>query len=966
MSPKSAPIFSENLLSHYLGEFRLSNVTGIRDIKLQIDGFIEELNSGKIDNAKEEEIKQRFILIFFGDVLGFNYGNSTKYLLKLEKKSNTDGTRADAALGYFQVSGDVDDVRAVIEVKGPNCNLDKKQNGTAYNNQTPVEQAFAYAPKAGGKCKWVIVSNIIETRIYLSTDASKYQSFHFGDLIKEEKLKELFFLFHKDRFIKKNEKASTDLLLERVSKLLPKDEKPLHIIDQLYKSLKRFEGLGFVDPNYLASLKPFNILDEYVWYYNANNLFTINSEIYYLLSNLTLQDSSVEISEILKDDINKNNVIEAKEKLNWAFTFLNHCHVHEISAIKNYNEIQLRNKNTIGFSIQHAFHFRNDKDGITKNINLLKSKECDCLLCNYRSLNFRTLLNKLKSSEGNNDLNNLEYAYGNYLAASNNFKATYNVLKSIERDSKGHDEKCITYFLSKMNLKLLHNLVFDYSHDDKEAILKEIKSVDLDKVIYDDIEFYVDNDVKKYLIDIKEDVLIYKVQDEIDEIVSEIEKVKLLYEKGGNRNGPNLPSKLWHEYTKLHSHINRNFIIYDTFIRYKELAKKMFKGLVLCSFIPDYDIVFNDFILTEAIIHIQQSELQEILKDIKSLNSNDKSIDILLEKLNNFLTSTYDDGFFNEPIENAIMSSQLNNHRFRDRYTSIFANLFTVLSRLEISKNNFEKCKNSLIKFLKVDNNLAWFDLKELSLFIEEKGFLFEIDDLVEILQLSIKSHKYGFNKYTKLLSKTSAALNKYYPEYRIENKQLVNRSIINSVADLGTRADYLHLCEFYNISNDECKNLFERAFEEELDRNFSATFYECLLRKCQFDYKKGNFFKQYINYVNTRRNGAYKFGKNEYTDLVFINFIFRVYQLKIQLSSDEISSLKELNDFENWLINPSEFDYIKFKATWLIDLHDTFLIKEISFNRAIFESIEDELLDKFNPILAEIKYLKTAKELID
>mgnify|MGYP007014086996 CR=1 FL=1 len=55
-----------------------------------------------------------------------------------------------------------------------------------------------------------------------------------------------------------------------------------------------------------------------------------------------------------------------------------------------------------------------------------------------------------------------------------------------------------------------------YEFEDREEIMNYIKSVDLDKVIYDEIEFNVDEDVKKYLIQIKDDDLIYKLQDKIE------------------------------------------------------------------------------------------------------------------------------------------------------------------------------------------------------------------------------------------------------------------------------------------------------------------------------------------------------------------------------------------------------------------------------------------------------------------
>ena len=62
------PIFSNSFLSHYLAEFKLSSITNIRTKILIIKGLIEELESGKLQSLKEEEIKPRFLhLIFLPD-----------------------------------------------------------------------------------------------------------------------------------------------------------------------------------------------------------------------------------------------------------------------------------------------------------------------------------------------------------------------------------------------------------------------------------------------------------------------------------------------------------------------------------------------------------------------------------------------------------------------------------------------------------------------------------------------------------------------------------------------------------------------------------------------------------------------------------------------------------------------------------------------------------------------------------
>jgi hypothetical protein len=63
---KAQPIFTINFLSHILSDFRVSSITGIREITQIIRSYIQELESGKLESFKEEEVKSRFVNDFFG------------------------------------------------------------------------------------------------------------------------------------------------------------------------------------------------------------------------------------------------------------------------------------------------------------------------------------------------------------------------------------------------------------------------------------------------------------------------------------------------------------------------------------------------------------------------------------------------------------------------------------------------------------------------------------------------------------------------------------------------------------------------------------------------------------------------------------------------------------------------------------------------------------------------------------
>ncbi len=953
------PIFSDNILSHYLSDFTLSLIPNIRKIELKISEWTIELKTGRIDSCKEESIKSRFLLSFFGDILGFNYGNATEWMLEEERKSTMDGTKVDGALGYFTKIFDEGKVRALIEVKDSKHNLDEEQKRTN-DKRTPVQQAFEYAPKMGGECKWVIVTNIKEIRFYSAGDQSKYQVFFLKDLVNETKLKELLFLFHKDRLIKKKDKAQTDLLLEKSGILFGKPDKSIHIIDKIYNCLIRFEGFGFVDPCYIVTLYPFNILNEHVWQYHNRNLFTINGNIFELLNEIDIENDEVVFSDQLINDIETANVIDAKTKLETAFKFLNHCQINQITAIKDFKKVEERNKSTIGFSCRHSFSFKEGEEGITKSIYLLKNKQCDCLSCNYRSLNFNIFLGKLKTGFGNEDLNISEYAYGNYLAASNNFKTAYNIYKAIEKETKGKEGKEIEYFLTKQNIKYLHNLILDYQYDDSKEILNDIKSVDLDKVIYDEIEFCVDKDVKNYLIDVKENKLVYKLQDEIEEITFQIEKLKGLYDNGGDQlAGPNLPSDLFHAYYLLYLHVNTNYIVYDAFKRYKSLIEKVFKGLVTSYLTKEIGVnKFYEFFLTEAILHISPKDLQELLKGVDYLKTDRECVEKLIEKLNNFTTSYFNDGLFNNPYVNSLLKEHLTNFRFRDAFTNIFSNLFTILSRLEITKELFSNSRKPLLKYLKIESDLSWSDLKQFSYFLLRKGSLFEADELMEVLKIAVEGDRYGYSKYTNLIDTTAKAINKFYPRYMIDNVKLIETAILKCRSEDGNYANLKQLSHLVMICNDNCKQILLNTFEIELEKKFDIDLYETLLEKTDYNYDTKNYFQIYTEQINRTKGGsAYKFGKKELTDLVFINYAFILYKLNIDFGRIELKSFTNLNGFETWLLNPYEFEYNNFDPKWLTDLDNPIFLNRLKDNEKIKTSIELELKNSFEPVLAQIKY---------
>ena len=173
-------LFNQKLLTQKAQEeINLNDYIEKRKI---LNNWINSLEKGILAKSKEEEFQGEFLNDIFSLILGAvnkSSGND-EWNLQRESKTKIDGQKADGVIGFFDVNGK-DDVRAVIELKGPTISLDQRQKRSG-DTRTPVEQAFNYAPKYGKNCQWVIVSNYKEIRLYRSNDMTEYEVFFLENL----------------------------------------------------------------------------------------------------------------------------------------------------------------------------------------------------------------------------------------------------------------------------------------------------------------------------------------------------------------------------------------------------------------------------------------------------------------------------------------------------------------------------------------------------------------------------------------------------------------------------------------------------------------------------------------------------------------------------------------------------------------------------------------------------------------
>ncbi|MEQ1746551.1 MAG: type IIL restriction-modification enzyme MmeI [Saprospiraceae bacterium] len=156
-------------------------------------------HNGTIIKQSEIQLQKEFLNTLFVGCLGYRGKiGRDEWELDYEQTTETDSTRADGYLGFFTPEGRK--TIAVIELKGATTDLDRPQN-RKNDKRTPVEQAFSYVPKVGGDCRWVIVSNFTEIRLYHAQDQGRYEYFHITQLDQDEHLWRFLFLLHRERLL---------------------------------------------------------------------------------------------------------------------------------------------------------------------------------------------------------------------------------------------------------------------------------------------------------------------------------------------------------------------------------------------------------------------------------------------------------------------------------------------------------------------------------------------------------------------------------------------------------------------------------------------------------------------------------------------------------------------------------------------------------------------------------------------
>ncbi len=206
-----------------------------------IGTWIAADHDGKLD-VNETKLDSKFLHDIFGKALGYvgsvDAGDKPWTLDVQANVSQVGRKAADGALGFFR-KDERPEIRAVIELKGAHVNLDVAVG----RELSPVNQAWDYANRTPG-CRWVIVSNYRETRLYaVSQGKEKWHSFWLDKLADDTEFRTFCAVLSRNRLLGPDPASAA-----RVDQLLEASDRQLgDITSKVYAEFKELRASLFAD-----------------------------------------------------------------------------------------------------------------------------------------------------------------------------------------------------------------------------------------------------------------------------------------------------------------------------------------------------------------------------------------------------------------------------------------------------------------------------------------------------------------------------------------------------------------------------------------------------------------------------------------------------------------------------------------------------------------------------------------------
>ena len=207
-----ANLFGKNKLKELASRLKTTDLED--EIKL-IKIWHQDYHKGTLKQDKETSREQAYNQDFFIKILGYKEKPHSPY--SFEPKATTEaGDFPDTILGYTDKSKRINNISAVVELKGATIDLDRPQRRAG--NMSPVQQGFKYKIQYRD-CPFVVVSNFWEFRLYHDNQLD-YEKWTLDDLVNPAndylQFKTFYTLIHSDNLITSKGSSRTENLLSDI------------------------------------------------------------------------------------------------------------------------------------------------------------------------------------------------------------------------------------------------------------------------------------------------------------------------------------------------------------------------------------------------------------------------------------------------------------------------------------------------------------------------------------------------------------------------------------------------------------------------------------------------------------------------------------------------------------------------------------------------------------------------------
>ena len=719
-----------------------------------------------------------------------------------------------------------------------------------------------------------------------------------------------------------------------------------NLIDQIYLSLNRFSEFTSLPPSFVANLYPFNNSKQYVHNYERYSLLTKNHKLHELFFNqIEYQNDEVKFKPALDMKLSAELIKELENKLrdiirtlNFSLIFYLFKENEKPDSIGNY-----------GWSDTY------------KKLQVKLLTKCNCLKCRLNRFELSSVIAEVINStidETTNIQSDLGLAYANYKIG--NFNQSYRLFEEVANKA-WLAGKYFSYYIAKHNIKTLRNLIRWYERtlqeEEMKKILRELEDIDFDKLLFQ-IPFMGETEYQ-LLKSIRDDYILVRSEKEIENVYEKILSAYDGYKDGRSWvMGPFYPQAIDIEFHKIISFYTNNYIVIDEFSNFTKVCKKGIEALLI-SFATNDDYKdklkeFNKLFFDVVVFYGDAKEIKTLTQkyEINKLIFNKESLLEILESVNNFLKSFFEENtFFGRTTHtDKTTGSQLCNDFFKDKCRKKFDNIFMLLSGVELNKDLSKELIPNLLCFVKDENFLHRSNIEYLCSFIFKNYRLFSNQDFENLLKSVL----------TKLPVYMDGALLETISYAFKENNYLgiSDRDLIFKILSLSQSSDYKHdiIIDLWSISDDTIKHELKQKIIDSLDSKFNSALYTSASFMKIIDFNK--YFEHYIFEINSAKdNGRYtlKVGRPRMQSFVFINAMMFIYNMEVKSDDKRLKAFTNLSDYMKFYLFPEKFNYKKFKVEWLYIGDRDFFFKRFQKIPAIKKTIEKKLKEKFDKGLAEI-----------